>query len=322
MQLEVLPAHIDENIDEAMRLLVPGPGSWVTRPDLHNLSKIYGMPVHLNDIHATALAAKLRVIHTLAKDCHARKRELDQVHADHFQRPHGGWHYRSLFGVLCEAEDRLNHHGIGRRLVQRSLPPGLSFQRKAYLMIHSALSKPYFAESRIRAKLYRWKLNGIPAHTERNILKNFQMLREMCHPRVTLAYFRLIWNGWVTDRRMNVLVPATSRRGCVFGCGWDEDSIEHYSLCRVFWDFAASPRPTGLGIDTGMRSRDAFFMVHSNMTRDDRIRMAIGGYAAYRAVCHLRHSDPNDSCRVPALLSLFAKAAAAGSKAHGLLRYA
>lgn len=214
--------------------MAPGPGNWITAADAHNLHRSKGLPLSFANPRWTPLAAKLRVIEALAPDCHERLRELDATQADNWQRPFKMWHYRAYFSVLVNTEKDCKTKSIKRKLVQQAVKDskGSSFQHVAEQMIVDKLSSPYYAESRVRGKLVRWGLKGVPAHLERNVSAAFDILKLWCNPRVQVPYFRTIWNGWVRYRRMNTLV--SNGRDCVLGCGWDEDSIEHYSVCSVF----------------------------------------------------------------------------------------
>ena len=185
------------------------------------------------------------------------------------------------------------------------------------------LEKPYFAEARLRQKLAPWKLQGIPGCLERKVLRNLDFLQGKVPPRVMAVYFRSIWGGWATDCRMRSLLRSQDRtlRPCVLGCGWDEDSLYHYSRCKVYWHFLAMPRKGGLGIPLCNRSAEAFLLL-APLGWEDQIRLAFGMYALYRAVQHLRHcpeaSGPSASQAI-ALLKAFLPKAALGSNCAKLL---
>ena len=137
-----------------------------------------------------------------------------------------------------------------------------------------------------------------------------------------VVYFRSVWGGWVTDVRMGSLLRAQGQasRSCVLGCSWDEDSLYHYGRCNVFWDFLPQPLGTGLGISLACRSAEAFLLL-TDMSAEDKVRVAIGMYAPYRTVQFLRHHL--DSLAQPeCLLKLYMLRAHGGSKAGTLLRAA
>jgi hypothetical protein len=279
-------------------LLAPGPGQWISAADLEQLESTYRLPIGFANLHWSSLAAKLRVIDTIAPDGRDRVKELEQWHCNFLHRPFGTWHYKSYFATLAKTEDTLRNRGVTRKKVQESLnlSPGPSFQVEAELQIKKACAPIYYADSRIRANLFRWKLTGVPARLSEGVVKNFSLLQHWCNPRVLVTYLRTLWNGWVTDRRMNVL--AAQNRGCVLGCGWDDDAIEHYGLCAKFWEFVLAPRPNGLGVTTGRRCREAFFLLQGSMSEQDRVRMAVGMHALYMVVNHCRwqHVDGSFNC--------------------------
>ena len=135
-----------------------------------------------------------------------------------------------------------------------------------------------------------------------------QLLSSACPPRVHAVYFRTLWNGWVCYDGMKLLLQ---QRGCLLGCGWDDDALGHYACCGVYWQFVHLPRP-----------RDAAFFIIPDLSHDDVVRLAIGMYALYRTVNFLRfgaaagHSDS-----ILTLLRLFAKRGASTSSTQKLLQF-
>ena len=265
------------------------------------------------------MAAKLRVVHTVARDAGARVRELKKVQGDFLRRPHGDWHYRSFFHILHQNDVELQKAGVSRRSLAHPSTTSESFQRRAEVAICSALQDPYCPEHHLRCKLSRWKLNGIPAHVARRALKNFELLSAWCAPRVMATYLRTIFNGWNTDRRFASMSGKKSRC-CLLGCGWDEDSIEHYATCQVYWEFLQADRPSGLAI-TWPRDRETFFGIRPGMPDRDRVVMAIGMYSLYRLVCSLRANSSGASGNYRRALCWWALRGADGSRALGLVRH-
>eukprot|EP00973_Karenia_brevis_P090148 12401179-Karenia_brevis.AAC.1 len=108
-------------------------------------------------------------------------------------------------------------------------------------------------------------------------------------------------------------------RGCVLGCGFDEDAVQHYGRCKVFWQFVAQPLGSGLCVSMNLRSAEAFLMV-ADMAEEDKVRMALAMYALYRTVQCYRHATEGGTLNFKALMVLWLKDAASGSKATSLLR--
>ena len=166
----------------------------------------------------------------------------------------------------------------------------------------------------------RWHLIGVPRHLEDRVLRNFKLLSTQCQPRVLAAYFRALWNGWCTSRRMRTMA---GHSGTVFPCvlcGEGQDSLEHYSLCEVFWEFCNKDRPQGLGIQSSLRSRETFFLVRPGMADEDKIRMALGIYALFRSVIYCS-SEASARPKLMTMLRLWAKRATDGSNARLLLMH-
>ena len=68
----------------------------------------------------------------------------------------------------------------------------------------------------------------------------------------------------------------------VVGCGRGEGRVEHCGCCRFFWKFVTTQRPTGLALSMHLRSKEAFLLLHGELSEVDRIRMALGMYALHR----------------------------------------
>ena len=321
MQLAANPDELQSLFVSALRRLAPGPGNWVTVNDLVNLQH-FGFRSQYIDPQWTSLAAKLRVVHSVAQDCSERASQLEQLRAASRRLPFGDWHKRCFFQVLHEAEDSLRSCGVTRQGVILHLPRvGASvadFQKVAQTLIAKALSKPYYPEARLRQKMSKWKLDGVPGLLEREVQRNFTLFKTWCHPRVFACYYRALWNGWVTDGRMRSLRAAQSLevRGCMLGCPSGQDDLDHYSICPCFWSFVAANR-RGLGL-RATKSRNAFFIVGGSAQPEERVLMAVGIYALYRTIQCRRHGHFNGDIDI--LLRRFAIHAARGSKASALFK--
>jgi hypothetical protein len=193
-----------------------------------------------------------------------------------------------------------------------------NFQRIAENMITQAFAAPYFRDARIRAKCYPWKFSILEGRLEGRILSRMRLLATSCPPRIQAVYFRTLWNGWVCYDRMKDLLQ---QKGCLLGCGWDDDALGHYICCNVFWHYARMPRPHGLGLTHVQRGREAAMLVSPSLAEDDVVRMAIGLYALYRTVNYLRFAAPADRPPdVQALLRLFGKKGVQNHPAQRFLR--
>ena len=325
MQLADDPRELSEQYAKALRLLAPGPGNWITTSDAAHLEKFYSFPGSFPDPQWLSLACKLRVISEVASDCKQKADELEKAHVTFRCRPFPEWHKRCYFNILANCAAKLSHVGITALSVARKveeLEHARSFQSVAVDLITERFGKPYFPNARIRQKLVSWRLYGIPAHLENRILRNFALLRRWCHPRILTVYFRSIWGGWVTDERMKSLIAKTGGkcRSCVLGCGYEQDMVEHYGRCRVYWEFLSQPLGTGLGLPVALRSGETFLWLSEN-SDEDKVRLALGMYALYRTVQTLRHAEGNAQLDCKKLMKIWIKKAAQRSKASALLQY-
>ena len=83
---------------------------------------------------------------------------------------------------------------------------------------------------RMRFKLERWNLQGLPGLTAQRYVRYLQVVKKYLPPRVGAACLRTAWNGWCTHRRFQ------KHRNCLFACNCfiQEDSIEH-TMRGVRW---------------------------------------------------------------------------------------
>ncbi|CAE8598073.1 unnamed protein product [Polarella glacialis] len=325
MQLEPDPPDIMGYFDIAMRRLAPGPGNWLSRADAFHLRSAYGFPLEFEDPRWMSMACKMRVVRDVAPDCNDRRKELDEVLAECFRRPHGMWHYRSFYTILSECRSELAFKGITVQSLNNVCEDrDHSFQHHAAKSIAAAFSETYFPLSRVRAKLVRWNVPERGDIADRRILRNFALLAKWCQPRILTVYLKTLWNGWSTDRRLQSLRRSQNQpcRTCLLGCESAEDSVDHYACCSVFWKFACAPRPVGLGLQTELRSKSTFLLVRSGLREEDSVRIALGMYALYRVVNICRHHN-STNCRFNfnTLLRLWSKRGADHSKAKRLLNF-
>ena len=84
-----------------VRKLVPGPGNWLSVADVCNLASSYFFRAQLVDPRWTALAAKLRVAHTIAPDAEMKHAQLQQLQAQNGGGPFPEWHAKCYVSVLA-----------------------------------------------------------------------------------------------------------------------------------------------------------------------------------------------------------------------------
>ena len=176
MQLEPLSPTTWEAFESSLRRLAPGPGSWATVADLCNLETECHFKGEFPDPRWTALAAKLRVINTLAKDAKRFRDELLHLQVENGRRPFPAWHRRCLFGLLASAEAELAEEGITQQEVAKRLrvvprSASVSFQRCAEQMIRKTYAPEYFRDARLRSKCFQWKFEVLAGHLERRVVE-------------------------------------------------------------------------------------------------------------------------------------------------------
>ena len=245
----------------------------------------------------------------IASDCEQKHKDIQILPLEMGRRPFPSWHRRCYFSVLAEALSLCRDRGITLKriaAIEASCDRARSFQNIAEEAISSKFRDPYFRESRIRAHGVFWKFSVLPGHLGTRVLSRFRILAERAPLKVWFVYFRTMWNGWVTYDRMKQLLPP---RPCLLGCGYDEDRVDHYCCCNVYWSFLRRPRPQGLGIQSE-RSKDTALLLNKSLSDEDVLRLAIGLYALYRTVNAVRFSEPHEApSDFHRLLRMFAKQA-------------
>ena len=142
---------------------------------------------------------------------------------------------------------------------------------------------------RLRTRMCRWDLPGLPGRVFRRVHLNLQRLRLLVTPRTAAAVFSTLLNRWVTARRMRTL---DGRSGsCLFGCTAENmDSIEHYLRCPIFRAWYQRRLPYA-----GFIPQPQDFLLATNLSNSQLQLLAVTVYVAYRTTNHLRHrSDCSD----------------------------
>ena len=180
---------------------------------------------------------------------------------DSFKRPFGKWHQNVFVATLCDNWKMCKRQGI------QITPSSHNFQK----MSRAALSQklcPFDLEERIRSKMKRWCFKDAPRHVAVRLVKNFTTFEGRLPPAVISTYFRALWNGIPTSRRMATCENFTAVP-CVFGCSITAaDSLEHYCRCPRLQE----------AIDPFMSTRcnglEDFFGTLKGMTDMDRLNCA------------------------------------------------
>lgn len=229
------------------------------------------------------------------------------------------WFMGAVPRRLCAAAREVQERGIREDLLVERLAAGAeqpwphkvwtkirrSFQKAVRLELHRQMFlRPHH---RVRMKLERWQLPHIPRVAADRFLNRIVELRARVPPRVSAAVLGTAWNRWCTARRFQRRESAANT--CLLGCGGGaEDSIEHYSRCRILRAFHASVLdiqddfllPMWLGTADAARHPE----LHT--------RGAIGAYAAYTVTNAARHGLPFEGDSAARALQQAAREAAIG----------
>ena len=139
---------------------------------------------------------------------------------------------------------------------------------------------------RIRERIVRWKLEGIPAKIGANIERILGMLSSLVAPRIASAVLSTLLNRWCTPRRFQN--RDSSLNVCLLGCpGLAEDSIEHYAHCACVRNVACRY----LALGHAWHSNLQHFMLADDTLDDSRtlVCMTVLIYATYTATNIVRN---------------------------------
>ena len=279
-QLLILDDRAHSAMLYAMRKLASGPGTWIELRDLENLAA-YGFPANFRSIDLTAKASKYRIAVTIAADAEKKCRELDLVQRENLSRPFKCWHQRAFYRILND--NRIEVERMGKLDAHKEC-----LQHVARNAIQKA-TMSYNAEFRVRSKMQRWRFEGPEARVACWILQNCATVGRHCRPCVTSTYFRTLWNGWPTSRRMRNLPGSTGVLACQMGCESGKDEIEHYLICPVAWKTLQSHR--GIELATSRRSIQSMLLARRDLSLHEIKAIATSVYAISRTVQTLRGLD-------------------------------
>ena len=296
-QLESPPQWVLNMEKEAVRRVAPGPGAWCSNSDLHH-GRALGLDAQMRPMLISAQAAMLRVHAWEGLPWTRLARQLADARSrtDHLLRAARckEWLLTHMPTVMTETATDKENQGISKREARRGIcrvpcgPLTRQMQRKVRRktqswFVSSLLKKDGTnIEERVRKKLARWKLEGLPGRNARKVTKQIGELRRLVPPRVRAATLSTIFNRWTTDRRMKKLRQHST--GCVLGCpSGAEDSIEHYLHCPIWRDWAGRRLGGAVCENTLQRT-----MLAESLSKDQMKLQATATYVLYRTVHHVR----------------------------------
>ena len=246
------------------------------------------------------------------------------------------WYDSSPVQTLLRARDNSEHLGVTSEKVRKHLEKAMwgqetryttaatrqkaqdGFQAQAYALLLT--SDAYDHEANLRKKLARWRVKEVPPGTlARRASRLLRHAFTLAPPRVANALFRTWLNGWCTARRFQV-----KKARCVFECPLGsnnecQDSIEHYTHCRVIRNFALETLklpPHVVGTPMGL------LCLRGLVEDETRTIQLLLVYAVYTAANIIRHGNarPDSNSLTELLLQLMHQGAGQSSSAQGALR--
>ena len=314
---------------KALAFMVPGPYKWCTKEDLYHCHESWGQQVSFPNVEDLCLAARCRLmqfencahggldIQGKKNDLGATLQNLDRV--GRLSLWHS-WYEDGMLANIHSSQAELAAEGLSiQDVLRQTLPEDdemdeaskFRWQKKHFqATIRSLLYKrrAYDQTERLRHKLDRWGLPGLPGRNAIRCGKMLRMLHTCVPPRFRTAVWRTLFNGWCTSRRFQ------KQGACCFRCqSWiQEDSIEHYAICPIVKDFARRR----LNIHPASWERCLFITLDSikgTYGKEDLARHALWVYAVYKAHNFLRYR-PLDEDVQP--LDVLAQYAVEGTLGH------
>ncbi len=292
---------------KALSLMVPGPYLWCRQEDYYHLGKKLGQAASFPRLEHYCLAARTR-LYCFENHCHGGLR----IDAKHDAIQHSirnientsrlsrwfNWFQEGSITHIHDCREELNSRGlvvedlkeIAAGRPNKDQPPSVRARkmRKCFQRtIRGELDRKVFFHpaERMRHKLDRWNLPGVPARTATRCARALQDLKDWVPPRICSAVLRTQWNGWCTRRRFQQIGR------CCLGCTslLQEDSIEHYAVCPISVAFAKNylrirPSRFHLGQLVALGTTD------DHLPRDEIVVRAIWAYALYRTHNLLRNA--------------------------------
>ncbi len=150
-----------------------------------------------------------------------------------------------------------------------------SVQREVCKQLHRLKFLKAVVLNFLRGRLVRWQLASLLAHATSRAARNLKVISLKCKAAAASAYLRTLLNGWCTARRFKNTSKSGGWGVCLFGCARGDDSIEHYSRCKVLVDFLAAASLA----DSCRTSIDSFLLLRGRVSESMIVRHACHPYA-------------------------------------------
>ena len=324
--LEVLGAE-----GKALHAMSHGPGNWCTTRDLQYMVEGFGQPRNFPSLAHMCFAAQKRVYQWENSaqgglEVELRFSQLQAAlaqsnHLDRYVRWHE-WFCKGPIATLFDNSQRLDGLGLMSSELLRQAGWNTTshehndneirkVRKKFQSSVRAALHKRDQQDpvQRIRKKLDRWNLHGIPNITANRCALAFHKLKKLVPPRVVAAVWKTMWNAWTTARRFQKV------GSCLLCCGsaMGEDSIEHYARCsstihvgKSFVGLRDTHPSTWLG------NFVALGLCKGSVDDKTLTLRAVLIYAVFRSTNYLRNNPTTSVDVVKDMLQQFAKEAVRG----------
>ena len=203
----------DDNVrkaeERALALMVPGPYRWCVLEDYFHLAELYGQTVSFPRLDHVCLAAKARLfcLENRARgglDISGKTRRLQRAveNASGFSRYTRWftWYYQGILAQIAGATDQLETRGLDlKALMRKAAGQDLEgrttsdqrARRKKTLQrtIRKSLDEGVFVDAveRMRQKLDRWHLEGLPGRTAPRCVAALRALKSLVRARLFCA---------------------------------------------------------------------------------------------------------------------------------------
>ena len=216
-QLEQPPPDLLALVDAATVRIAPGPYRWIMPDDLTRLTPLLGFPVQVRCLATTAAVSQLRVDTWEARAAGGLRMDARQSSLDLARRTTPFQARRDLLAAWLDAAysstlraERRSHaaQGVTAGRLEHQLSQACprpwpqatelrvrkQFQRAAA----AAVTPPHdtVLEVRLRHKLERWHLPGLPPRVARTVLRRLRSLRCRVQPRVHAACVRVLYKAF------------------------------------------------------------------------------------------------------------------------------
>jgi len=304
-QFKIPSKEVYQAEEEALRSMIPGPYRWCSKNDTFVLATHYGQARDFTSLEHLSIAARTRLL--LCENVKhgglripERCREIDEACCNssqslYRQRLWKDWYGGGVVQDIREGRDQLVQRGFSLdALWKKAAGPydpeedsrvrDKKARRALQKTIRSELHKTLTVDpvSRMRFRLDRWNLDGLPGETSTRFLRFIEVVKHHLPPRIVAAVLRTAWNGWCTSRRFQ------HSGKCIFACQAfaQEDSIEHYAGCSICVNFLR-----GKLHYRGPINRGHLIVLGANsgsQTDEDICRLALWNYSIYKTFNSLR----------------------------------